>query len=136
MQPSITRPISLAPWPARPAPPPAQPVVTTPAAALPVQPLPAPQPRGGPIGPKERGLALRLAVRWATENSTSWADQMEGLRPVLVTPSMIRARLEATTKTGGTVLVRAEGRRLHLVRIELGWTLTLTAELPTHLWVG
>lgn len=114
------RPVTLAPWPP---------------AAVAAAPAPVTLARP-PQGPKEQGLALRLALRWAVQTSPAWAEQAGGLRLVLVTPSLVRARLEGATRTGGTVLIRLEGRRLHLLRIELGWSLTLTAELPDRLAVG
>ncbi|GEM_PF-3307698 len=93
----------------------------------------APPPVRPSLGPKEQGLRLRRAVHWATDTSPHWANALQGLRLHLVTPSLAPARLEGATPSGGTVMLRIEGDRLHFIRIELGWSLTLDRALPGSL---
>lgn len=90
----------------------------------------APPPVRASLGPKEQGLRLRLAVNRACAASRYWADALDGLKMQLVMPLRCQPRLEATTATGGTALARIEGRRLHFIRIEQGWSLTLEWDLP------
>lgn len=96
-------------------------------------PVTLPLPPRPSLGPKEQGMRLRRAVHWATDTSPHWADALDGLRLSLVTPSLASARLEGATPTGGSVMLRIEGTRLHFIRIELGWSLTLDAALPDRL---
>lgn len=87
--------------------------------------------RGAALFRYQPARQLRLAVEWAGLNQIRWREALDGLALSLAHTSTA-VRLEAHTGTGGAVIVALDGNRLHLLRTELGWSLTLDVDVPAR----